>query len=428
MDNGVWDDVLYPDLHPLKIFDAARRQDRFLYVSAPMVRYSKLAFRRTVYEYGTDICFTPMILSKEFNRSHFARDSDLTLSTQGPQPPTIVQFGANSPTELTRSSSLVAPYVNGVDLNCGCPQSWACAETMGAALMGRRELVRDMVVETRERLARDGWAVDKEKDMENPKGRSISVKIRVHTDLRRTMDFIDTVIGHPQDRHIDFLTIHPRTRTTPSSAPIFGESLAILVEKYGDTLPILLSGDVFSLASLPLSPLLSRNAASPTITTSADPSRDLNPASQENGSALYQSPQTTSPSIHFKPSTTKLAGLMSARGILANPALYAGHESCPWSAVESFLRHAARAPLHLKLIVHHLNDMCGPGMGPDKHSLLSKAERIQLNSLTNMVDVIDFMDDMIERKTGRVGGVARAEGEGVERLVSRTPVDEEASR
>ncbi|KAL2757595.1 hypothetical protein ACRALDRAFT_2057302 [Sodiomyces alcalophilus JCM 7366] len=383
MDNGAWDDVPCPDLHPLKLFDAARRQDRFLYVSAPMVRYSKLAFRRTVYEYGTDICFTPMILSKEFNRSHLARDSDFTLSTQGPQPPTIIQFGANSPIELARSSSLAAPYVNGVDLNCGCPQSWACAETLGAALMGRRELVRDMVIETRERLARDGWAVGKEKEMENPKGRS--------------------------DRHIDFLTIHPRTRSTPSSAPIFGESLAILVEKYGDTLPILLSGDVFSLTSLPLSPLLSRSPQTSTITTSTGPSRALSSAPQENGSALHRHPPATSSSTPFRPSTTKLAGLMSARGILANPALYAGHETCPWSAVESFLRHAARAPLHLKLILHHLNEMCGPGMGPDKRSLLSKAERIQLNSLTNMVDVIDFMDDMIERKTGRVGGVPRQE-------------------
>lgn len=28
---------------PLKIFDAARRQDRFLYACAPMVRYSKVS-------------------------------------------------------------------------------------------------------------------------------------------------------------------------------------------------------------------------------------------------------------------------------------------------------------------------------------------------------------------------------------------------
>lgn len=231
------------------------------------------------------------------------------------------------------------------------------------------------------------------------------------------MDFIDTVIGHPQDRHIDFLTIHPRTRTTPSSVPIFGESLAILVEKYGDTVPILLSGDVFSLTSLPLSPLLSNHSTSSTFTASTGPTRGLNSV-QENGSASHPGPPTTNASsTPFRPSTTKLAGFMSARGLLANPALYAGHEACPWSAVESFLRHAARAPLHLKLILHHLNEMCGPGMGPDKRSLLTKAERIQLNSLTNMVDVIDFMDDMIERKAGRVGGVARMETEGIETSV-----------
>lgn len=86
--------------------------------------------------------------------------------------------------ELSRASSLVAPYVGGVDLNCGCPQAWACAESLGAGLMEKRELVRDMVVETRRRLRQDGWAVGKEADMHSPIGRSVSVKIRVHNDLR----------------------------------------------------------------------------------------------------------------------------------------------------------------------------------------------------------------------------------------------------
>ena len=109
---------------------------------------------------------------------------DFSISTNGRQPPTIVQFGSNEPQEMARASSLVAPYASGVDLNCGCPQSWACSETLGAALMEKRELVRDMVVETRSRLSRDGWAVGREKDMDSPIGRSVSVKIRVHHDLR----------------------------------------------------------------------------------------------------------------------------------------------------------------------------------------------------------------------------------------------------
>lgn len=50
--------------------------------------------------------------------------------------------------------------------------------------MDRRELVRDMVVETRARLRHDGWAVAGEADVDSPLGRSVSVKIRVHHDLR----------------------------------------------------------------------------------------------------------------------------------------------------------------------------------------------------------------------------------------------------
>jgi tRNA-dihydrouridine synthase 4 len=50
--------------------------------------------------------------------------------------------------------------------------------------MNKRELVRDMVVETRGRLEQDGWGVGMEKDIDNPRGRSVSVKIRIHDDLR----------------------------------------------------------------------------------------------------------------------------------------------------------------------------------------------------------------------------------------------------
>ncbi|KAH6604683.1 trna-dihydrouridine synthase 4 [Trichoderma cornu-damae] len=383
------EDVSITSAHPLKIFDAARRQDRFLYACAPMVRYSKLAFRQTVHKYGVDLCWTPMILAKEFNRNQFARDSDFSISTSGIQPPTIVQFGANVPQELARASALVAPFASGVDLNCGCPQSWACAETLGAALMSKRELVRDMVVETRRHLSNDGWAVKMEEDVDSPKGRSVSVKIRVHDDLRRTMDFLDTVIGHPQNRLVDWVTIHPRTRHTPSTTPIRTEALEILTEKYSSTLPILLSGDVFDLATLPIRSTASAPDAA-TLTLKEDP---------PNASPLI-APQP-------KPSTTNLSGFMSARGLLANPALFAGHSSCPWETVETFMCNVARCPLPLKLVVHHVQEMCAPGMGRDKSSLLNKKERAKLVEFTNMADLIDFLDDKIEEHTGQKGGMRR---------------------
>ncbi|RYO91024.1 hypothetical protein DL763_005102 [Monosporascus cannonballus] len=419
MDLWTEDESLYPKLHPLKLFDLAKSQKRYLYACAPMVRYSKLAFRQTVHEYGTDLCWTPMILAKEFNRNAAARDSDLTVSTTSMatkrQPPTIAQFGASDPVELSRAASLAAPFVNGVDLNCGCPQSWACAASLGAALMGRRDLVRDMVVATRRRLADDGWAVGMTaRDLGSPRGRSVSVKIRVHSDLRRTVDFISTVLGDGWGagggdavlgggggRNVDWITIHPRTRHTPSSTPIDLDALALLTETFGKRVPILVSGDVFALANLPYTSHLLE--PQPTLTTNTSPKPSTAPSRRSSPSSPGPSP-TTSPSAKLH--LPHLAGLMSARALLANPALFAGHSCCPWEAVDAFLRNAARAPLPLKLGVHHLTEMCGPGLGPDKGALLSKRERVRLVECGSWVDVLDFLDE-VRGERGDEGGVRR---------------------
>lgn len=54
-----------------------------------------------------------------------------------------------------------------------------------------------------------------------------------------------------------------------------------------------------------------------------------------------------------RPHLPKLRGIMSARALLANPALFAGYEACPQEAVELFLNKVVRAPLPLKLVQHH---------------------------------------------------------------------------
>lgn len=98
---------------------------------------------------------------------------------------------------------------------------------------------------------------------------------------------------------------------------------------------------------------------------------------------------------------------MSARGLLANPALFAGYSACPWEAVETFMCNVARCPLPLKLVVHHVQEMCGPGMGTDKASLMNKRERASLSDVTNIADLVDFLDDRIEHYTGQTGGMRR---------------------
>jgi len=102
---------------------------------------------------------------------------------------------------------------------------------------------------------------------------------------------------------------------------------------------------------------------------------------------------------------------MSARALLANPALFAGYDACPWAAVDSFLRNVVRAPIPYQLVQHHLGEMCGPGFGPDRAvSLLDKHERKEMLGKENLVDVIDFVDEKVRVKIGRENGVCREWG------------------
>jgi tRNA-dihydrouridine synthase 4 len=204
------------------------------------------------------------------------------------------------------------------------------------------------------------------------------------------MDFLDTVIGHPQNRLVDWVTIHPRTRSTPSTVPIRTEALEILTAKYAGTLPILLSGDVFDLSTLPFQPTITTNNDAPL------PSLDKLVLNDTNSAVNLP-----------KPSNTHLSGFMSARGLLANPAMFAGYAACPWEAIETFMCNVARAPLPFKLVQHHIIEMTAPGMGPDKSCLLDKKERAELMKLTNTCEIMDFLDDKIYEKTGRTGGLRR---------------------
>jgi len=48
---------------------------------------------------------------------------------------------------------VVFRFSDGVDLNCGCPQRWAMKEGYGAHLLTKPELIRDIVLQVRNRVS-----------------------------------------------------------------------------------------------------------------------------------------------------------------------------------------------------------------------------------------------------------------------------------
>ncbi|XP_063975829.1 tRNA-dihydrouridine(20a/20b) synthase [NAD(P)+]-like [Diachasmimorpha longicaudata] len=192
-------------------------------VCAPMVRYSKLAFRHLVRRYNCDVCFTPMILADSFVQSSKARDNEFTTNTR--DEPLVVQFAAKTPEDFADAAEMVAPYCDGVDLNCGCPQRWAIKDGYGVDLLSKPQLVKDLVLTVRNRI---------------PTPFTISVKIRLLKELNKTINFCRIL----EKTGVSFLTVHARTPEMRNQ-PIDLTSLKTIRESV--QIPLIANGGVNTL-------------------------------------------------------------------------------------------------------------------------------------------------------------------------------------
>ncbi|GAA5889063.1 hypothetical protein JCM16303_002175 [Sporobolomyces ruberrimus] len=333
---------------------------------APMVRYGKLPFRSVVSQYNCPLVWTPMMLATEFSRSQTARDSDFsTNSTErgtflleerhsnpaaivdefdhAPEPRgthsrgkrerrvkgrLIIQFAANDPVHLADAAELASPFVDAIDLNCGCPQKWAYQEGIGCALLRKPELVADLVRTTKQRL---GWNY------------AVCVKIRVDSDQSRTEQLVSNILASGAD----VLTVHGRTRLQPSSShPVNLPAIAFARSCAKGQIPVIANGDVFDVA-------------------------DAARIRQETGAE----------------------GIMSARGLLANPALFAGHHQTPLEAIYSFIYFSTSQSLLFSLFHRHLAYML-------ESRFTSRKERIHFNSLASYAGVIDWCHDKFGGEPG----------------------------
>ncbi|XP_066038996.1 tRNA-dihydrouridine(20a/20b) synthase [NAD(P)+]-like isoform X2 [Chamaea fasciata] len=193
-------------------------------ICAPMVRYSKLAFRTLVRKYSCDLCYTPMIVAADFVRSAKARDSEFT--TNKGDHPLIVQFAAKEAQVLCDAARIICPFADGIDLNCGCPQRWAISEGYGACLINKPELVKDMVRHVRSQI-------------DNPKF-SVSIKIRIHEDLKKTVDLCQKA----EAAGVSWITVHGRS-IEERHQPVHYDAIKII--KQSMSIPIVANGDIKTL-------------------------------------------------------------------------------------------------------------------------------------------------------------------------------------
>ncbi|CAG2063641.1 unnamed protein product, partial [Timema podura] len=162
-----------------------------------------------------------------------------------------------------------------------------------------------------------------------PRPFSVSVKVRLLPDVRKSIDLCQSL----ESAGVTFITVHART-PQQKHQPINVEALKEVTSRV--RLPIIGNGDVRSLQ-----------------------------AAQD---------------LHDK---TGCRGVMAARGLLTNPAMFSGAVVTPVECVQQWLCLTSVTETHFNTLHHHLVFML--------EKVLPKPLRLEFNSLKTRKQVLDFL-------------------------------------
>lgn len=142
--------------------------------------------------------------------------------------PVIAQLIGNDPEHLAAASAALSAYpVHGIDLNLGCPAPRVCGKLCGGALLGRLDLVREIVLRMREVV---------------PGTLTLKTRVGVETHLEwpALLDFF-------AELPIDGLAIHGRTVRERYQSPVHTEEIAVATRTL--PYPVIANGSMVDLES-----------------------------------------------------------------------------------------------------------------------------------------------------------------------------------
>ena len=210
-------------------------------VVAPMVDASDLPYRLLTRRYNANLCFTPMIHARLFTEREAYRRKFWKLTGMPKEDrPLIAQFCGHDKHVLLEAMKSIQHQVDGVDINCGCPQGIARRGRYGAFLMEEDE--GDLIVGIVRHLV---------PNLDVP----VSVKLRILPSRSppdfevprydETLDLYERLV----DAGAAMLTIHGRTRLNKMDK--IGASdwgfIRRVVERVGHRVPVVSNGSIANL-------------------------------------------------------------------------------------------------------------------------------------------------------------------------------------
>eukprot|EP01039_Chlorochromonas_danica_P006759 gene6759-7469_t len=262
-------------------------------ILAPMVGASELPFRLLCRRYGATLAYTPMM-----NAERFAIDADYRKEEFQVIPedrPLVAHFAANQPQTLLAAAKLIENQCDAIDLNLGCPQRVACAGHFGSFLLDPQD--RPLVLSIIRTLS-EGLTIP------------IFAKIRLLDKFEDTVELVQQLY----EAGASVIAIHGRYRVNLTQrsgpgardGPAHLDQIARICQTFPH-IPIIANGNVRTLE---------------------DVSNNLE--------------------------MTQAYGIMSAEGLLDNPALFSGKMVKKTVLAEEYLALAEEYPVKVKSIIFHI--------------------------------------------------------------------------
>lgn len=245
-------------------------------VLAPMVDQSDLPFRLLCRDYGVNLCVTPMVHARLFaSNATYRRKFTLEYLPTADRP-LIAQICGSDIDMVVFTAKALAPYCDGIDLNCGCPQGIAKRGRYGAFLLEEPDALLPVVraltatiqipvsVKVRllptvlvskenvdENVAGDATPEDSPEDAYNclddddamtTGADAASVPLEFQPSVESSLHLYRQLV----DAGVHMLTIHGRTRHQKGHFTGQTDWAAIrqVVEELGDRIPILANGSI----------------------------------------------------------------------------------------------------------------------------------------------------------------------------------------
>jgi len=187
---------------------------------APTFEYGNAPFRLMCQKYGADATVVPLVNVAALVRhadviDAWPEERNLGLQLSGPKPDEFA--------EAVRLSLKQFPFIKRLDLNSGCPSIVTMRDGSGSALMRKPQTIAAIV-----------------KAMKSETDLPVSVKIRVFTDKKKTIDLASTI----EQAGADFITVHGRTARQGYSSTTDWEMIRTVNESL--SIPLVGNGDIKS--------------------------------------------------------------------------------------------------------------------------------------------------------------------------------------